>query len=170
MATKKQIKKSQQINNAKIKSEQNEIQRLIRIILIVVGVFLVFTLITYLVEKNKTKTETEETKIQYDAILLGSLLDLDGSYNVIITNEKDPDITLYESYATYALKKDSSFRLYYSYLDEVFNQQFVGEESNIKKDNFKVSTTTLIKVENGEIKAYYEGKAKITKYLQNLIK
>lgn len=172
MATKKQIKKAQLSNKTKTSTtDQNEIQRLIRIILVVVGVFLAFTLITYFVENNKKTTTEEETTIQYDVILLASLFDqTEDDYYVLVTKDEDPNITVYETYASYALEKDKDFRLYYSYLDEVFNQEFVGEKSNIKKKDLKVANTTLIRIKDKKIKSYYEGKEKITEYLQDLIK
>lgn len=171
MSTKKQIKKIQESKKIKpVASDENEIQRLIKIILIVVAVFLLFTLITYIKSNNSKKAEPE-TAIQYDVILLASLYDQNpDDYYVLITNEEDPNIVLYERYAGYALEKDSSFRLYYSYLDEVFNKDFIGEKNNITKKNFKVATTTLVRIKDDKIKSYYEGKKEITKHLQELIK
>ena len=127
----------------KLALENNEFTNLIKIVLIVTGIFLAFYLITYLVAKNKAKDtdkkdDTAEVSIQYDEILMSNLLKQSASeYYVLAYDAKD---VYYDTYNTYITS-----------IDEL-----------------KLNSSTLIKVKDGKIDATYEGYDAIVAYLKTL--
>lgn len=58
-------------------------------------------------------------------------------------------------------------------LDLGFNEQYVGEKSNLKGgkvEELKFANTTLIKVKKKKVVEVYEGKEKILEHLRSITK
>ncbi len=163
----------------KLVLENNEFTNLIKIVLIVTGIFLAFYLITYLVAKNKATTEEEtdaaEVSIQYDEILMSNLLKQNSSeYYVLAYDAEDVYYDAYNTYLTSYTGEDDAIRVYTSILSNGFNKSYydVDAESNTditSIDELKLNSSTLIKVKDGNIETVYEGHDAIVTYLKTLI-
>lgn len=164
----------------KLVVEDNEFTNLIKIVLIVTGIFLAFYLITYLVAKNKAdntekKDDSAEVSIQYDEILMSNLLKQSGSeYYVLAYDAKDVYYDTYNTYITSYTGEDDALRVYTSILSNSFNKSFydANAESNTDVDSIdklKLNSSTLIKVKDGKIEATYEGHDAIVTHLKSLI-
>lgn len=171
MATKKQLKKLQE--KKKIKPEvndTNELQRLIKIIIVILLVCGVFYFLNYLIENKSKKPVEEEVTIQYTEVLMADLYKQSGSsYYVLVRKEEDAYVDLYKSYFNYY---KGGLKLYTANLDDAFNGTFKAEKTNISSDltKLQLSETTLLLIKDKKIQASYVGKDKIQTYLKNLIK
>lgn len=160
--------------NATVNSNE-EISKLIKIVVIIITLFIVFYLITVLVTKEKElESEKVPTTIQYDKILIGEMLNQDPeSYYVIITREDDEYVSLYANYLYIYSMKENSLRYYTANLDDVFNNSYLAEEANIEVttlNGLKLNSTTLVKVSNKKISAIYNEKETIISQLEEMIK
>lgn len=175
MTKKKNInKKNKKIVDSSNIVENDELRKLIYI---VIGAALVFTLfygMTYLINKNrKNETKIVPATIQYDEIIIGQLLTRnEDEYYVLITSKDDQYNNLYSYYKINYETKENSIKIYTSNLDDIFNKKYISETSNIKVsavDELRLSGTTLIKVKNHSIESYYEGKDAISAHFDELI-
>ncbi len=165
------------VNNKNNSVENNELVNLIKIILIVCIILLAFYFITVLVSK-KTKNSSfndDDTVavIQYDKIIVGEILNRpENSYLVLVKKNNDLNSDLYQSYLSIYSGKEKSLKVYNVELEDVFNSNYVGDETILDKgiENYKFSDTTLIKVSNGNIDDYYVGLEAIENHLKELIK
>jgi hypothetical protein len=164
----------------KLVVEDNEFTNLIKIVLIVTGIFLAFYLITYLVAKNKAndtdkETDTPEVSIQYDEILMSNLLKQSSSeYYVLAYDAKDVYYDTYNTYITSYTGKDDAIRVYTSILSNSFNKAYYDKDAESNTDitsinELKLNSSTLIKVKDGKIQATYEGHDAIVTHLKTLI-
>lgn len=140
----------------------NELIKLLKIILIVTGIMLIFYGITLLVTdkadekiENQNKKETaSKTEIQYENIMIGSLLNHDGSYYVLIEKDDDNHLNEYDSLIGTIKSSEDAPTIYKANLTDSFNKNYLGEEANYYVDDiadFKVTGTTLVKVQDGKI-------------------
>jgi hypothetical protein len=93
-------------------------------------------------------------------------------YYVLVKNKKDENEQLLNTLITTA-KEKKNIKLYYTYLDDVFNKQFVSETSNLVEGPttaIKFKITTLVHVKNKKAVNYYEGKDKIVEKLTEMSK
>ncbi len=153
----------------------NEIQRLVKIVLIISVLFFgVYGLTVLLTENRTNNTEPTEVEIQYNDILLGNLLNqFNKEYYVLVTTDKDYYTDLYNVYISMYENKKDSLKVYTSNLSNSFNLKYKGEASNTKITNIndlKLSTSTLIKVKDKKIVNVYEGKEKIVEQLKLITK
>ena len=164
-------------NSKKIKtanySNGDEFGKLVKLIIIVTLIFVVFYGITFLVNKEKETDETTtSSKIQYDNILIGNLLNQpNDEYYVMIYDEDDYDNMVYETYLNLYTQKEDALRYYTSQLADTLNNSFVSDKDNFDiKDikDLKIKTSTLIKVKKGKITEHYVGD-EIKEYLQELL-
>ncbi len=157
-------KKDNKINTDKQNSGENsnELIKLLKIILIVTGIMLIFYGITLLVtdkadEKIETQNKEEtssKTEIQYENIMIGSLLNHDGSYYVLIEKDDDNHLDEYDSLIGTIKSSEDAPTIYKANLTDSFNKNYLGEEANYYVDDiadFKVTGTTLVKVQDGKI-------------------
>lgn len=170
------------VNNKAVKNKKqnvvstNELVNLIKIIVIVCLVLLVFYFITTLVKDKKTTNYSDSDKvavIQYEKIMVGQILNrTESDYYVLVEKENDVNIDLYKSYTSIYSGKENSLKVYTVDLGDVFNTNYVGEETVIDSlvANFKFNDTTLIKVSNETIESYFVGSEEIENYLNKLIK
>lgn len=139
---------------------------LFKIMLVICIVFAIFYVLTYYISKktdnkgNNTNTDTV-TVIQYDEILIGSILNQpDDSYYVLITSEYDYT----NRYKEYISKYSNGNKIYYSFKDNQMNNKYISENENLIVENisdFKVKDNTLLKIVSGKIVNAYSGNQNI---------
>ena len=183
--TKKVENKKEVVKVEKVKVEEknkeimpttnNEMAKLVKIVLLITAIFLVFYGITLLVTENKTEeTPVTEATIQYDEILLSSLFEQpNNEYYVLVTKEDDDYLGVYSVYTSKYQSKENKLRLYSANLSSGFNSSYEAEESNLnttKIEELKLKESTLLKISNKKIVASYEGSTKIIEHLKNISK
>lgn len=162
-------------------STDNEMSKLIFLILIVALIFAVFYVITIFITKKDDNeisqvnpNEDTEVVIQYSKILAGNILThTDGEYYVLVYFNNDKYLDLYRNYLAIYSKIDGAVPYYFVDMDDVFNKSFVGDKSNFDFENIeklKFSQTTLLRVNNGNIVSTYEGNEQITGKLGRMTK
>ncbi len=162
---------------ANLNFKDNEVGNLIKIILIITGVVLVLYLVTLVyLKKDEVKEEEKEitATIQYEEILGSKLLSQSPKeYYVFAYKEDDLYLTSYNIYIGNYQYKENSKKVYRMNLDLGFNEQYVGEKSNLKGgkvEELKFADTTLIKVKKKKVVEVYEGKEKILEHLRSITK
>ena len=174
---KKNEKKKKKVNT--LVSADNEMSKLVILILVVALVFGLFYVITLFITKDNSENsnndlENAEVLIQYDKILVGNILDQkDNEYYVLVYKEDDVYFDLYMSYLMTYSNLSDSLNYYSVNLDEVFNKKFISDDSKLDvKDvnELKFNQTTLLRVKNGKIVSHYEGKDAITGKLGRMTK
>lgn len=165
---------AKKVNVKKINND-NEVLKLLKLVIIVSLIVLIFYIITIFVnKKDETKDETTTTPatIQYDYILVGNILKQPNkSYYVLAKTSDDVNSKVYEAYLSNYKKLEDALRVYYIDLDNPLNSKFLNEESNFKINNvtdISFKETTLLLIENNKIKKTYEGKDNIIKILLEL--
>lgn len=164
-------KKDKNIINNNQTVESTEYKKLGIIIFIIITVFLIFYLITSLLTKDNKddifENELETTEIQYNEIIIGSMFDKKGEYYVLLENNEDPYLELFENYLSTIREKNH--KIYTVDLSSAFNKKYIAEESNYDENDFKIKDTTLLKLKDGEILNHYELKEDIQKKLSELV-
>lgn len=172
--------KKKAINDARRKlnyektTDGEEISKLIKIILIVTAVMVVFYGITVVVTKKASEVSqeqnSEKTEIQYDNIVIGSMLKIDGSFYVLIEDEDDQRLSEYETLKQTIAANPDAPTIYIAHLSDGFNSKYLGEESNYSSDmtKFKVTGTTLVKIDNHKITETYDSYDEINKKMNEL--
>jgi len=164
---KQENKKNKENHNTTNKRENenasnNEMIKLLKIVLIITGIMLVFYGITLLAtnkadEKLKSQNEEDtpaETQIQYENIMIGSLLNHNGTYYVLIEKDDDNRLAEYDSLIATIKSSEDAPTIYKANLTDSFNKNYLGKEHNYYVDDmadFKVTGTTLVKVQDGKI-------------------
>lgn len=160
---------------------ENELYKLLKIVLILVVCFGILYGITYFVTKNQNNTNGDGSSqdkiaaIQYDKILVGMLLTQKRDhYYVLLDKTDDQYYGLYQSYLSTYGNKDNALKVYTIDMNDPFNKDYWKEESNVDVDadeitEFKVKEVTLVEVENGRIINYYEGRDNVKNQLEELI-
>lgn len=142
-------------------TNQNEMGKFIRIIVVVVIIFLAFYLLTIFATKHKksdyTKKPTTPAIIQYEEIILGTLYtQKDSTYYVLVKEEDEPYLLTIEKLLQQYKAKENGLPYYIVDLSSVFNQKYVGEVSSFEPDNLKIKGTTLLKIKDQMIVEHYE--------------
>ena len=157
------------------KESENEIKKLIILVLIVTAIFFIFYGITILImKKNKTEsTEPKEevTHIDMDMILINQLLSQpEDNYYVLLTIENDSNNTTYESLKEEYYKVENHKKIYNANINDPMNKSFVGDETVLEGElkDFKFEKSTLLEIENGSIKNKYIGSTEILSKLSEL--
>lgn len=140
--------------------EQKEIKKfiiiVISLIVLIIGVYL-FT--TFVVNKDDSKKTITQGKVQYDNIILGTLLNKsDDEYYVLVFDSTDINNTYIVNLASIYVSSNK-LPLYTADLSLSFNKPFIADQSLYNKDNvegLKVKGTTLIKVKDGSIVKFIE--------------
>lgn len=166
---------AKKVNVSKINND-NEMLKLLKLVIIVsliVGLFYVITLFVNKKEEALEETDTPAT-IQYDYILVGNILSQPAEkYYVLAKTSNDLNAKIYEAYLSNYKNIKDSLRTYYIDLDNPLNSKFLKDESNFKiKDINEISfkETTLLLIENDKIKKTYEGKENILEILKEITK
>ena len=90
----------------------------------------------------------------------------------MIYDNDDSNTSLYKTYINLYMQKDEAIRVYTSQLNNVFNQKFKSEKSNLKVDDIldlKIKSSTLLKIKNKKIISSYEGD-KLVNFLEKISK
>lgn len=160
-------------------SSNDEMSRLFKIVLIVTAIFVVFYGVTLLVTKQadeKTNNTTNEenpktTEIQYDNIMIGTMLNHGGTYYVLIEQADDIRSAEYTSLIDTIKSADDAPTIYKANLTDSFNKDYLAKEENYYVENiadFRVTGTTLVKVENGKINSVFDNYDAIKNKLKEL--
>ncbi len=158
---------------------KNEAIKLLKIVLIVTGVMVIFYGITLIVNDksseiiDKQKEEnglTQTADIQYENIMIGSMLNYKGTYYVLIEKADDNRLAEYEAIITTIKSSEDAPSIYKANLTDSFNKDYLGKEKNYSEDlsKFVVIGTTLVKVKDGKIAATYDEHETIKKALDDL--
>ena len=141
-----------------------EVSKLVKLVIIVTVIFVIFYGITVLVnkkEENSSNNNSQTVSVQYDEILISNILiQPNDEYYVMIYDADDYDVVVYNSYLQLYQQKEDALRYYTAELDNVFNNIFKAEESNLNVSNIqqlKIKSSTLLRIRNGRIAAHYEG-------------
>lgn len=159
-------------NNSFVKSD-NELIKLLKIVIIITAIFGAFYLLTIFLNKEEEKEVIEEkNEIQYDEILIGNILTQpNDEYFVLIYDIEDINFGLYDVYINQYKNIKDSLRFYEAVINNPLNASYIGENNfkitNIK--DFRVNETTLLQIKNKKIKKYYIGD-NIKKTLSELVK
>jgi hypothetical protein len=175
------IKEDKKIKQPKVKGSMlksdNELIKLIKIVLVVTLIMVVFYGITLLVTKNKSSSSSsndsssEKAVIQYDDIIIGTMLNKSQDrYYVLIKEEDDNRITEYKTLMTIIEAKENSPKIYTANLTDSFNKKYLAKEANDSNDmeEFRVTGTTLVEIEDGKIKNIYSDYDEIKEELDAL--
>ena len=154
--------------------EGNEFSKLIKIVLAVTAIIVVFYGVTVVVtDKAKEaakEANSEKTDIQYDSIVIGSMLNINGSFYVLIENTDDIRLNEYTTMLQTIKANDDAPVIYTADLSSGFNKEYLSDESNYDSDmtKFKVTGTTLVKIDDHEIEDVYDNYDDIIEQLQEL--
>ena len=157
-------------------SGEMEIKKLIIFVVIIIVLFGAFYLITQFVDRKEDNTFLEQDEaavIQYDEIILGTLLEQsDSDYYVLVSDpESGQTQGVYEVYKSAYTSKEDALKIYTSDITSPFNQIYKSEESNFNIDTIselRIKDDTLIKIEDHQLAEYFEGKEEIVNELKRI--
>ena len=173
----KKIRKEKNTPKTTMVKNDSEITKLIKIVLIVTAIMVVFYGITLLVTKNQksdsfdNKTASEKAVIQYDDIMIGTMLNKDhDNYYVLIKEDDDNRVIEYETLMKLIASKTDAPKIYTANLTDSFNKKYLAKEANESNDmeDFRVSGTTLVEIKDGEIANTYSDHDSIAEELNAL--
>lgn len=165
--TKKQLYYTNNVNS------NDEMTNLIKIVLIVTGIILIFYGVTKVVTQKANEAKianADEAEIQYDEIIIGSMLNINGSYYVLIEDENDSRISEYEAMLTSISANTDAPKVYKADLSSSFNSDYLAKESNYSSniEEFKVTGTTLVKISDHKIEETFDTYDSISSKLNEL--
>lgn len=143
----------------------DEMSKLLKIVLIVTGVMIIFYGLTTLITKkvNAVKTaklgkSSVKASIQYDSVIIGSMLNMEGHYFVLIEKENDDNSSEYDTLLKSIEANDEALKVYTADLSSSFNKKYLDKENNYDSDlsKFKVKDTTLVEIEDHKIKDTFD--------------
>lgn len=156
-------------NQTPISGEQNnEIIRLVKIVLIVTAIFAVFYVVTLLVTKKSDEVKhdreqenktVEKAEIQYENIMIGTMLNENGTSYVLILETDDNRSEEYESLIETIKSNEDAPNIYKANLTDSFNKTYLGKEENYYVSDiseFRVKGTTLVKIGDGKVDAVFD--------------
>ena len=144
-------------------NENGELQRLLKIVLIVTAIFAIFYIVTIFVtnkssekkaELREENMKVEKAEIQYENIMIGTMLNYDGTYYVLINKKDEPRETEYSSLVDSIKDNEDSPNIYKANLTDSFNKVYLAKEENYYVSDisdFAVTGTVLVKVVDGKI-------------------
>lgn len=174
---KKTIEKARRELHFENSSDSDEIIKLIKIVLLVTVIMLVFYFITTIVTRKANAIKTvrntvtnEKAEIQYDNLIIGSMLNIDGTYYVLIEKNEDEKLTEYQTLLQMIEANDEAPKIYTASLDNSFNSSYLSDEINYDSDLsvFKVKGTALVKVSEHRIVEVFDNYEDIKAELDDL--
>ena len=147
------------------KDSGDELSKLVKIVLLVTAIIIVFYFITTFVTRKANAINTvkkiktnDKAEIQYENLIIGSMLKIDGKFYVLIEKDGDEKLTEYETSIQTIKANDEAPKIYTANLTDSFNKIYLSEESNYDSDltKFKVSGTTLVKISDHKIEKTYD--------------
>ncbi|MEG0138121.1 MAG: hypothetical protein RR708_03980 [Bacilli bacterium] len=172
------LKEQVKVKKEKYLLDDNEMLKLTKIVLAVTAILLVIYLATYLIKKNeepkKNKEEPTQVTIQYEEILAKDILKQNqNEYYVLVYDKEDIYNEAYNVFLSSYSSKENKKNVYKLNLSLGFNKNIKNEEANLYTSNInelKISSTTLLKIQNGKVIEGYEGKDSILTFLKKLVK
>lgn len=168
MKKQKQIKKEEKIKKEELINSLETNESLKSIVLNLLGVLIVFLLFYFVTNmlvdtspKFNVKEEENISNIQYDEIIAGEIYNKPGEFYVLFYDFSSYNKEYYDS-----LIEKSEKKVYKVDISKKFNKDFVSEKSNLNVESLnelKVSTTTLIKIENQKIILSVESEIELIK-------
>ncbi len=144
----------------------------ILVLAIVIVLLLVYTISVFVKGKDYSSifdNSLNASEIQYNELLVGTIFSpKDENYFVLVIDRDDPYADLLKNYAKNYIEGQKHEAFYTVDLGNMFNKSAKGEDTNVEELIFK--GTTLIQIENGEIKEYEEDSDTIAKKLVQMIK
>ena len=171
---KKAIKDARRKLNYAKTSDGEEFGRLIKIILIVTVIMVVFygvtVVVTNKVKEAKDEQSSESQGIQYDNIMVGSMLKINGNFYVLIEDQDDSRISEYDTLKQTIAANPDAPKIFVADLSDSFNSSYLSSESNYESDmtKFRVTGTTLVKIEDHKITEIYDSYDEINDKLKEL--
>lgn len=171
---KKAIKDARRKLNYAKTSDGEEFGRLIKIILIVTVIMVVFygvtVVVTNKVKEAKDEQSSESQGIQYDNIMVGSMLKINGNFYVLIEDQDDSRISEYDTLKQTIAANPDAPKIFVADLSDSFNSSYLSSESNYESDmtKFRVTGTTLVKIEDHKITETYDSYDEINDKLKEL--
>lgn len=160
----KQIIKEKRIRSDEETEAIRFVVILIVVLLVVVGVYFLSKVI---VNKRESQKEQAKITINHDIVTVGTMLSKkDDNYYVLIYDEDNMSESLYSQLLN-TYKSSQKLPIYYCNLGNNLNKKYVAKDGKSNPDATKVSEfafgeITLIEVNNGKIKNYYEDIKDIT--------
>ena len=149
--------------------DEMSISKFLKIIIAVLIIFVLFTFITKIIT-NKGKND-ETTNIQYDKILVGSILNRpESDYYVLVISKDDENTLVYTNLISTYKAKSEHRRFYTADLADEFNKIYVADTNNLNVtaiDDIRFAETTLLHISDGKIVSSRVGD-NIKSYLENL--
>ena len=176
--TRRNNQKNKKVEEKVLEATSSSTLNKVIIALLVICVLGLFYLLTvYITNKHSDKdTSTEETEsteatISYDKILIGKAFSMsDTDYLVLFYDTSNNDISsTYSDLMSKYKEKEDHLPIYYADMNNSFNKKYsTTEESNkapTKAEELAINGPTLIKISNGGLVDYLEGKEAISGYL-----
>ena len=160
------MKKDEKLIKTNGSAESDEYKKLVMLIAIIAGVFLVFYFFTKSFTKENHdsifKNDLNASEIQYKEIIIGSMFDMDDHYYVLMIGKDDQYKTLFNNYSA------KLNNLYTVDLTSAFNKKYLSNEYSYDRDNFKVKGTVLVEIDDHEIVNHFETKEGILEKLKEI--
>ena len=173
-----QKKKKQKLNYDRNYGPDNEVFKIVKILIAVVLFLVVFYFLAMImtgeIKFGNKKKEEEATQIQYDEILAGETLNKnEEEYYVLYFNFSEKLSTTYLTYRDGYLGKTEHFPMYMVDLEKGFNTKYIKNEEEIEEypeniDELKVVSPTIVKVKDKKVVERVEGKDKVKEFLKNI--
>ena len=169
----KMQKKIKNINNNKEDEiKNNDLKKLLYLVLGVAVVFFIFYGITLLIlKKDEVKQEETKTEIDLNQILISQLFEQPEShYYVLVTISNDANNNTYESLKEEYYKKENHLIIYKANLNDPLNSSFAGDKTDLQGNikNVKFNKSTLVEIEDKTIKSIFEGSQDILEKLNSM--
>lgn len=169
---------TKKIKNTNKVSSNDEVKNLIIILAVIVVVFMIVYFIASILSKHNkdyssifSSSELGTAEIQYDKILVGTLLNQsDDIYYALVEGKDDDKITTYEDTITSIREYTKyDYNIYTIDLSDALNKSSVADDASYDSTNLKFNGTTLVKVNSGEIVKAYTETSEITEVLNKLL-
>jgi len=156
-----------------VNSAMDELKKISIILASIIGIVCIFYMITIVVTKNnnslKYSVTDEISQISYTDILASDILRKDGSYYVLVKDNKDAYVELYDMYLSSYVSSENSLAVYYVDLNDAFNQDYRGSETDLSSSKLQFKDTTLLKIVDGKIESSYKNSETISEHLKSLV-
>lgn len=160
--------------NVKLLEAKNELKKLSTILVVMIVMICILYIFTSIITKNNSKLKyignDEVSQISYTDILASDILKKDGSYYVLVKENDNPYVSLFQTYISTYEAKEESLPVYLVNLDDALNKNYKSEQSDFSTDMLKFKETTFLKVQDGKIASAYETSEEINNYMKELIK
>ena len=174
-----QKKKKQKLNYEKSYGPDNEVLKIVKILIAVVLFLVLFYFLAMImtgeIKFGNKKKEEEVTQIQYDEILAGETFNKnEDEYYVFYFNFSEKISSTYLIYRDGYVGKSEHFPMYMVDLEKGFNTSYIRNNEEEREeypesiDKLKVTSPTIVKVKDKKVVERIEGKDKVKEFLKNI--